>query len=150
MRDEKLDKAELKRVGLKVTGPRVKILQLLEAAARENTHLSAEDIYKHLSDDGEEVGLATVYRVLTQFETADLVMRHNFESGVSVFELNDGHHHDHIVCVKCGKVKEFIDNVIEERQVTIAKAEEFEMTDHSLVIYGICKGCRDNKALGDV
>lgn len=134
-----MNNIELKKAGLKVTGPRRKILQILENAAAR--HLSAEDIYKALLELGDDIGLATVYRVLTQFETAGLVIRHHFEGGLSVFELDDGKHHDHLVCVKCGKVQEFIDTIIEERQLAIAAKMKFRMTDHSLNIYGICADC---------
>lgn len=135
-----MDNADLKKVGLKVTTPRIKILQILE---NEKTHhLSAEDIYRVLVEAGDDIGLATVYRVLTQFEEAGLVVRHNFEEGRSVFELDHGAHHDHLVCVKCGRVEEFIDNVIEERQKHVADKAGFSITDHSLNIYGICKGCQ--------
>ena len=131
---------ELRNAGLKVTLPRVKILEILE---RSNPrHISAEDMYKALLDSGEDIGLATVYRVLTQFETAGLVTRHHFEGGHSVFELNQGSHHDHILCVKCGRVDEFVDSEIESRQKKIASAKGYEMTDHSLYIYGICSNCR--------
>ena len=104
--------------------------------------MSAEDVYKALLDAGEDVGLATVYRVLTQFETAGLVVRHNFEGTHSVFELDVGPHHDHIVCVSCGKIEEFIDEVIEKRQRRIAEKAGFKMTDHSMYIYGICPNCK--------
>lgn len=131
---------ELRNAGLKVTLPRVKILEILE---RSNArHISAEDMYKALLDSGEDIGLATVYRVLTQFEAAGLVTRHHFEGGHSVFELNQGGHHDHILCVKCGRVDEFVDSEIEARQKKIASAKGYEMTDHSLYIYGICSSCR--------
>jgi Fur family ferric uptake transcriptional regulator len=131
---------ELRNAGLKVTLPRVKILEILE---RSNPrHISAEDMYKALLESGEDIGLATVYRVLTQFETAGLVTRHHFEGGHSVFELNQGVHHDHILCVKCGRVDEFVDAEIESRQKKIACAKGYEMTDHSLYIYGICSNCR--------
>lgn len=131
---------ELRNAGLKVTLPRVKILEILE---RSNArHISAEDMYKALLESGEDIGLATVYRVLTQFETAGLVTRHHFEGGHSVFELNQGAHHDHILCVKCGRVDEFVDSEIEARQKKIASAKGYEMTDHSLYIYGICSTCR--------
>lgn len=131
---------ELKKAGLKVTGPRLKILHMLENSPQR--HWRAEDIYKSLQEQGEDVGLATVYRVLTQFETAGLVIRHHFEGGQSMFEWDDGQHHDHLVCVKCGKVEEFVDSVIEERQLLIAQKMNFQMTDHSLYIYGICRNCR--------
>jgi len=135
-----MESQDLKNVGLKATLPRIKILHFLEQS--KIRHMSAEDVYKALLESGEEVGLATVYRVLTQFEQAGLVTRHHFEGGQSVFELNEGKHHDHILCIKCGKVDEFIDKTIEDRQVIIAKEKGYEMTDHSLYIYGICKDCR--------
>ena len=116
---------ELRNAGLKVTLPRVKILEILE---RSNPrHISAEDMYKALLESGEDIGLATVYRVLTQFETAGLVNRHHFEGGHSVFELNQGAHHDHILCVKCGRVDEFVDTEIEARQKKIASAKGYEI-----------------------
>ena len=126
---------ELRKVGLKVTLPRVKILQILESSERGPQHLSAEDVYRALLSAGEDVGLATVYRVLTQFETAGLVTRHNFETGHSVFELAKGEHHDHMVCVESGDVVEFSDPVIEERQRQIAADHGYELVDHSLVLY---------------
>lgn len=132
-------KQGIKKAGLKITGPRVKILHILENAS--SRHCSAEDIYKALLDMGEDVGLATVYRVLTQFETAGLVIRHRFEGDLAVFELDDGEHHDHLVCIKCGKVEEFIDPIIEERQLAIAEKMNFQMTDHNLYIFGICENC---------
>lgn len=135
-----MESQELRNVGLKVTLPRVKILEILESS--EHRHMSAEDMYKALLDSGEDIGLATVYRVLTQFETAGLVTRHHFEGGHSVFELNQGTHHDHIVCVKCGRVDEFVDGEIEKRQKQIANAKGYEITDHSLYLYGICSDCR--------
>ena len=121
--------------------PRLKILELLERNDRH--HMSAEDLYKALQDTGEDIALATVYRVLTQFEAAGLVNRHHFEGGNSVFEVNQGEHHDHIVCVECGKVDEFVDEVIEKRQAAIASKLNYEMTDHDLHIYGICAACRN-------
>lgn len=126
---------ELRKAGLKVTLPRVKILQILESTGDTTQHLSAEDVYRALLEAGEDVGLATVYRVLTQFETAGLVTRHNFETGHSVFELARGDHHDHMVCVNSGEVVEFNDPVIEERQREIARDHGFEIVDHSLVLY---------------
>jgi len=135
-----MESADIKKAGLKVTLPRIKILDIMEKS--ETRHLSAEDVYKHLLEDGEEVGLATVYRVLTQFESAGLVSRHHFDEGHSVFELNQGHHHDHIVCVKCGKVEEFIDETIEQRQKDIAADAGFQITDHCLYIYGVCGTCQ--------
>jgi Fur family ferric uptake transcriptional regulator len=130
---------ELRKVGLKVTLPRVKILQILESvdtsSAQMSAHMSAEEVYRALLDAGEDVGLATVYRVLTQFETAGLVIRHNFETGHSVFELAKGEHHDHMVCMDSGEVIEFLDPVIEKRQHELAEAHGFELIDHSLVLY---------------
>ena len=128
---------DIRDVGLKVTVPRVKILDLLENLGEQ--HVSAEDVYRLLLEAGEEVGLATIYRVLTQFETAGLVERHNFEGGFSVFELNRGQHHDHIVCTICGKVEEFVDETIENRQKQIADERGLEIGEHSLIIYGRCK-----------
>ena len=130
----------LKDAGLKITAPRLKILQLLESTSVR--HVSAEDVYKLLLENGEEIGLATVYRVLTQFEDAGLVSRHHFEGGHSVFELSPDQHHDHIVCVKCGKVEEFNDVEIERRQKMIAETLGFELTDHDLNMYGLCPACR--------
>jgi Fur family ferric uptake transcriptional regulator len=124
---------ELRKAGLKITLPRLKILEILENAS--NRHPSAEDIYKDLLDSGEEIGLATVYRVLTQFEAAGLVTRHNFEGGHSVFELDDGDHHDHMVCVETGEVTEFFSEEIERLQHEIAEKHGFELLDHSLVLY---------------
>jgi len=126
---------DLKKAGLKVTLPRVRILELLEQHADQ--HLSAEDIYRLLLDNEEDIGLATVYRVLTQFEAAGIVCRHQFEGGKAVFELISKGEHDHIVCVKTGLVEEFHDPVIFERIQKIAEEHDFEMTDHSLVIFGI-------------
>jgi Fur family ferric uptake transcriptional regulator len=131
---------ELRKAGLKVTLPRVKILQIMEST--ETKHLSAEDVYKALIEADEDVGLATVYRVLTQFESAGLVMRHHFEGGSSVFELTTIDHHDHIVCQTCGRVEEFYDEVIESQQEMVAKKYGFRITDHSLYLYGICKDCQ--------
>lgn len=124
---------ELRKAGLKVTLPRLKILEILEEAKQR--HLSAEDIYKDLLKAGEDIGLATVYRVLTQFEAAGLVTRHNFEGGHSVFELDDGDHHDHMVCVETGDVVEFVSEEIERLQSAIAEEYGFELLDHSLVLY---------------
>jgi Fur family ferric uptake transcriptional regulator len=128
-----VDSNELRKVGLKVTLPRIKILEILESAERR--HPSAEDVYKILLEAGEDVGLATVYRVLTQFEAAGLVERHNFDGGHSVFELDRGEHHDHMVCVETGKVIEFHNEQIEQLQDDIAKAHGYELTAHSLVLY---------------
>jgi Fur family ferric uptake transcriptional regulator len=138
-----LETQDLRNAGLKVTLPRVKILEILENETKER-HLTAEKVYKILLHEDEEIGLATVYRVLTQFEAAGLVTRHHFEGGNSVFELNRGDHHDHILCVKCGRVDEFSDNVIENQQREIAKSLGYQLTDHSLYLYGFCKQCRVN------
>jgi Fur family ferric uptake transcriptional regulator len=124
---------ELRKVGLKVTLPRVKILQMLESA--EQHHMSAEDVYKALMEQGDDVGLATVYRVLTQFETAGLVVRHNFDGGHSVFEIARGDHHDHMVCVDTGEVIEFHNDEIEHLQMKIAEEHGYQLTGHSLVLY---------------
>jgi Fur family ferric uptake transcriptional regulator len=124
---------ELRKAGLKITMPRVKILELLEQA--DGGHLSAEEIYQQLLEEGEQTGLATVYRVLTQFEQANLVLRHNFEGGKAVFELNRGEHHDHMVCTDTGDVIEFHNEEIEELQRKIAEAHGYELVDHSLVLY---------------
>lgn len=134
---------ELKKVGLKATLPRIKILEILEKT--ELRHMSAEDVYKALLESGEDVGLATVYRVLTQFESAGLVFRHNFEGGHSVFELNEGRHHDHILCIKCGRVDEFFDESIEQRQREIAGERGYVMTDHNLTIQGVCPKCQEKE-----
>ncbi|MEM7026965.1 MAG: ferric iron uptake transcriptional regulator [Pseudomonadota bacterium] len=128
-----MEALDLKKAGLKATLPRLRILEILEKAAE--SHLSAEDVYKILLEAGEEVGLATVYRVLTQFESAGLVMRHNFDSGHSVFELDRGEHHDHMVCTETGKVVEFHNDQIEKLQKEIASEHGFEIVDHSLVLY---------------
>lgn len=128
-----LQRQELRKVGLKVTLPRLKILEILEQS--EPRHLSAEDIYRELLNLGEDIGLATVYRVLTQFEAAGLVSRHNFEGGHSVFELDDGDHHDHMVCVDSGKVIEFMNEEIERLQHEIARNHDYELVGHNLVLY---------------
>ena len=135
-----MESTELKKAGLKVTLPRMKILDLMESS--NVRHQSAEDIYQALRDEGEEVGLATVYRVLTQFEAAGLVTRHHFEGGQAVFELNREGHHDHIVCVGCGKVEEFVDELIEQQQAKIAEDKGYRITDHSLILYGKCPDCQ--------
>jgi Fur family ferric uptake transcriptional regulator len=127
---------DLKSIGLKATLPRLKILNLFETS--KERHLTAEDVYKLLLNEGMEIGLATIYRVLTQFEQAGLLTRHHFESGKAVFELNQGGHHDHLVCVQCGHVEEFFDSEIERRQVKIAKERGFNIQEHSLQIYADC------------
>ena len=126
---------ELRKAGLKVTLPRVKILQMLDSAVSGQRHMSAEDVYKALMEAGEDVGLATVYRVLTQFEAAGLVERHNFDGGHAVFELADGGHHDHMVCVDSCDVIEFFDPEIEKLQKEIVKQHGYELVDHNLVLY---------------
>jgi Fur family ferric uptake transcriptional regulator len=138
VRRESSGPADLKKAGLKATLPRLKILGLLE----RNRHMTAEDVYQRLVDAGEEVGLATVYRVLTQFEAAGLAIRHNFEGGRAVFEIDPGRHHDHMICVKCGRVFEFYDNPIEERQRKVAGKAGFVVDSHSLSLYGVCAGMR--------
>ena len=131
------ESTDLRKAGLKVTHPRLKILDILaDGTAR---HMSAEDIYKRLLESNEDIGLATVYRVLTQFEAAALVTRHHFEGGMAVFELNQGEHHDHIVCVDCGHVEEFVDGGIEERQQAVAHRLGFEISEHALILYGHCR-----------
>jgi Fur family ferric uptake transcriptional regulator len=132
-----MESKELRKAGLKVTLPRLKILEILEE--NQQRHMSAEDVYKHLLDAEADIGLATVYRVLTQFEAAGLVRRHNFEGGSAVFELDDGGHHDHIICQQCGRVEEFYDPTIEARQEAAARAHGFTVSDHALVIYGRCQ-----------
>ena len=127
---------ELKDAGLKATLPRLKVLSLFEASTQR--HLSAEDVYRMLLTSGEDVGLATVYRVLTQFEHAGLLVRHHFETGKAVFELNQGGHHDHIVCLQCGRVEEFVDEEIEARQKKAAEERGFTIHEHSLHIYADC------------
>ena len=128
-----LQRQELRKAGLKVTLPRLKILEILESSSLR--HLSAEDIYKELLKTGEDIGLATVYRVLTQFESAGLVKRHNFEGGHSVFEMDEGKHHDHMVCIESGEVVEFVNEEIERLQREIADKHGFELIDHNLVLY---------------
>jgi Fur family ferric uptake transcriptional regulator len=127
---------DLKTIGLKATGPRLRILELFEKSAVR--HLAAEDVYRMLMKEGIDVGLATVYRVLTQFEQAGLLKRHHFESGKAVFELNDSSHHDHLVCLQCGRVEEFYDAEIEKRQGRIAKDRGFAIRDHALALYADC------------
>jgi Fur family ferric uptake transcriptional regulator len=134
-----LGKENLKEVGLKVTIPRLKILEILETSKKK--HMSAEQIYKVLLANHQEVGLTTVYRVLTQFEQLKMVRRLNFEDNQAVFELVDEQHHDHLICVKCGNIEEFIDEVIEQHQENIAKKYGYKLTDHNLCLYGICKNC---------
>ena len=127
---------DLKTIGLKATGPRLRILKLFESS--KVRHLSAEDVYRILMNEEPDVGLATVYRVLTQFEQAGILKRHHFESGKAVFELNEGSHHDHLVCMQCGRVEEFYDAEIEKRQVRVAKERGFAIREHSLYLYADC------------
>ena len=133
---------QLKLAGLKITVPRIRVLNILEQSKEH--HLSAEDVYKALLESGEDVGLATVYRVLTQFEAVGLITRHNFEGGYCVFELRQAEHHDHLVCLTCGRVEEFVDEIIEQRQQLIAQQAGFKMLDHALNIYGSCSQCEAN------
>ena len=139
--------AQLKDNGLKVTGPRLKILELFEA--QPELHMSAEDVYRRLLDEGGEIGVATIYRVLTQFEKAHILLRHHFETGKAVYELNRGGHHDHLVCIKCGKVTEFCSEEIEKLQKKIADDNGYRIVDHALYMYGVCTECQqfDNKYL---
>ena len=130
------DSKNLRNTGLKATLPRLKVLELFHNSSQR--HMTAEDVFKILLNENAEIGLATVYRVLTQFEQAGLLVRHHFESGKAVFELNEGSHHDHLVCLQCGKVEEFYDPEIEKRQVKIAKDRGFDIHDHSLYLYADC------------
>jgi Fur family ferric uptake transcriptional regulator len=133
---------DLKNSGLKATLPRIKVLEVFQNTNQR--HMSAEDVFKTLLAEGSDVGLATVYRVLMQFEQAGILSRNHFESGKAVFELNEGKHHDHMVCVSCGKVEEFYDAEIERRQQHIAKSRGYELHDHSLSLYVLCQDCRQN------
>lgn len=139
--------ADLKTMGLKVTVPRLKILDLFQKLSESQEtgkrHLSAEEVYKLLLNENSDIGLATVYRVLTQFENAGILVRHHFDEGRATYELQEGRHHDHIVCVRCGQVEEFVDSEIEKAQRQVATRLGYEMTDHSLVLYGICAECRE-------
>jgi len=139
---------DLRNAGLKVTIPRLKILEILEGDSVR--HTSAEDLYQSLLSSNEDIGLATVYRVLTQVEAAGLVTRHHFENGMAFFERNRGDHHDHIVCIDCGKVEEFVDAAIEERQKAIAAERGFDIHDHSMILYGHCRraDCPSRAAAG--
>jgi len=135
-----MESKDIKKAGLKVTHPRMKILEFMENS--NVRHHSAENVYRELMEKGEVIGLATVYRVLAQFVTAGLVERHHFESGQAVFELSEKTHHDHIVCVVCGTVEEFYDEVIENRQKEVANEKGYEVTDHILTLYGKCSQCK--------
>jgi Fur family ferric uptake transcriptional regulator len=131
---------DLKSIGLKATYPRLKILDLFHKLQDEGAprHVTAEDVYRHLLADGLDIGLATVYRVLTQFEQGGLLQRHHFESGKAIFELNAGNHHDHLVCVECGRVEEFFDAAIEKRQASVARERGFTVREHALYLYAEC------------
>ncbi|MEO3690752.1 ferric iron uptake transcriptional regulator [Roseateles paludis] len=136
---------DIKNSGLKATLPRIKILEVFQRA--QQRHMTAEDVYKALLDENADIGLATVYRVLTQFEQAGLLSRNHFESGKAVFELNEGHHHDHLVCLTCGRVEEFFDPEIERRQHAVAAERGFELQEHSLALYANCikKDCPNRR-----
>ncbi|HEX6363744.1 MAG TPA: ferric iron uptake transcriptional regulator [Albitalea sp.] len=131
----------LHRVGLKATLPRMRVLEIIRSSPQR--HLSAEDVYRRLIDEKLEIGLATVYRVLAQLEHAGILKRSTFDSGKSVFELDEGSHHDHMLCIACGRVDEFRDEAIERRQVAVAAARGFELHEHSLALYGVCARCRE-------
>lgn len=135
---------ELKNAGLKATAPRMRILEIFQKAQETGSerHLSAEDVYKLLVAENIDIGLATVYRVLTQFETAGLIVRHYFGNDRATYEMDDGAHHDHIVCTRCGRVEEFVDKEIESRQKQVAERLGFELEDHALSLYGICSDCQ--------
>lgn len=132
---------ELKKAGLKVTIPRVTILELLQNAD-ENHHYSAEAVFTELRESGHEIGLATVYRVLSQFEQAGILVKHNFEGGQAIFELETGEHHDHLICMNCNRIEEFYDTELEAGQKRVAAAHGFELEEHNMVLYGICEDCR--------
>jgi len=134
---------DLRSAGLKSTAPRLKILELFESSGYK--HMTADEVYKRLIDRGEDMGLATVYRVLTQFEAAGLLTKHNFEGNRAIFELKEQSHHDHMVCVECGKVLEFIDKTIEKRQKKVCEQAGFIMQDHAMYLYGVCEGVANGK-----
>ncbi len=133
------DQSDLKNVGLKATFPRLKILDIFHKSGQR--HLSAEDVYRVLIGESVDIGLATVYRVLTQFEQAGILSRSQFDGGKAIFELNDGDHHDHLICTHCGKVAEFTDTEIEKRQHQVARANGFVLESHAMVLYGVCTAC---------
>ena len=135
------DQSDLKNVGLKATFPRLKILDIFRKS--DDRHLSAEDVYRFLIAENIDIGLATVYRVLTQFEQAGILSRSQFDGGKSIFELNDGDHHDHLICTHCGSVTEFNDDEIEKRQHKIARDNGFTLESHAMVLYGVCKNCHE-------
>ncbi|MES2282427.1 MAG: ferric iron uptake transcriptional regulator [Pseudomonadota bacterium] len=134
---------ELKSTGLKATLPRLKILDVFQKSTQR--HLTAEDVFRVLLEDRTDIGLATVYRVLTQFEQAGILSRSHFESGKAVYEINEGHHHDHLICTSCGRVEEFYDAEIEKRQQIVAKAKGWILQDHAMSLYGLCATCADKK-----
>lgn len=147
-----MEQQELRKAGLKVTLPRLRVLGILHQhqGGENHQHLTAEDIYRELHDAGSQIGLATVYRVLSQFEEAGLVQRHHFEGGQALFELAEGRHHDHIVCVQCGKIEEFVDDEIEDRQQRIARQRDFDLRKYSLVLYADClRGSCEEDGKGD-
>ncbi len=134
---------ELKSTGLKATLPRLKILEIFQKGAQR--HMTAEDVFRVLLDDRSDIGLATVYRVLTQFEQAGILIRSHFESGKAVYEINEGQHHDHLICTSCGRVEEFYDAEIEKRQQSVAKAKGWILQDHAMSLYGLCGNCAKTK-----
>lgn len=138
------DQSDLKNVGLKATFPRLKILDIFHKSGQR--HLSAEDVYRVLIGESVDIGLATVYRVLTQFEQAGILSRSQFDGGKAIFELNDGDHHDHLICTHCGKVAEFSDVEIEQRQHKVAKANGFSLESHAMVLYGVCAACTSRES----
>ncbi len=146
-RAEKEKSFDLKGLGLKATGPRLKILDIFKRHAEQGMerHLSAEEVYKILVSEGDDVGLATVYRVLSQFAQAGILVRRTFETNNAVYELDDGAHHDHLICVMCGKVEEFNDPEIEKRQQEVAAEKGYQLQDHSMALYGICPSCQEKK-----
>ena len=143
-----MNPSDLRTVGLKATGPRMRILEIFQSGHQR--HMTAEDVYRALMAENLDIGLATVYRVLTQFEQAGLLRRSNFEAGKSVFELDEGRHHDHLVCLQCGRVVEFHDGEIERRQIKVAREKGFDLQDHSLAMYGNCltENCEHRPADG--
>ncbi|MDF3833362.1 ferric iron uptake transcriptional regulator [Cupriavidus basilensis] len=145
MPSDSTDPIDLKRAGLKATSPRVRVLEVFRASQRR--HLSAEDVYRALLTQEVDAGLSTIYRVLNQLVQANILLRHSFESDHAVFELNEGGHHDHLICVSCGRVEEFRDEAIEARQREVATANAFVLREHMLVLYGLCPACRADKAI---
>ena len=146
----RIDSAALKNLGLKVTGPRMKILDIFYRYSNSGErHLSAEDVYSYLKAEGVEVGLATIYRVLSQFVVAGILRRHHFENDCATYELGESAHHDHLVCVKCGKVEEFVDHDIERRQSEIAAEHGFKIRHHTLCLFGVCAECQKNSENDD-